>query len=95
VSNGAGFINRPTPSNRAVEMTGGGKPGKPNAGFPSFPPPLEIASRFPHSHSFDDDYTHSKGQTTTSPMIWQPYFTNSFPWLWSWLKTTIKSKRDR
>jgi DNA replication protein DnaC len=22
--------------------------------FPPFPPPLEIASRFPHSHSFDD-----------------------------------------
>lgn len=37
-------------------MTAGGKPGKPNAGFPSFPPPLEIASRFPHSHS-SDNYT--------------------------------------
>ena len=33
-----------------VEMTGHGKEGKPKAGFPSFPQPLEIASRFPHSH---------------------------------------------
>src|ERR1019366_3371133 len=35
-------------------MTGGGKPGKPKSGFPPFPPPLEIALRFPHSHSFND-----------------------------------------
>jgi hypothetical protein len=34
----------------AVEMTGGGKRGKPKTGFPLFPPPLEIAARFPHSH---------------------------------------------
>ena len=39
---------------QAVEMTVRGKPGKPKSGFPPFPPPLEIASRFPHSHSFDD-----------------------------------------
>ncbi len=31
-------------------MTVRGKPGKPNPGFPLFPPPLEIAARFPHSH---------------------------------------------
>ena len=36
-------------------MTGGGKRGKPKAGFPLFPPPLEIATRFPHSHSLADD----------------------------------------
>ena len=36
-------------------MTGRGKRGKPKAGFPLFPPPLEIATRFPHSHSLDDD----------------------------------------
>ena len=37
-------------------MTVRGKPGKPKAGFPPFPPPLEIrkGSDFPHSHSFDD-----------------------------------------
>jgi hypothetical protein len=34
----------------AVEMTGYGKGGKPKAGFPPFPQPLEIALRFPHSH---------------------------------------------
>ncbi len=38
----------------AVEMTVRGKPGKPKSGFPPFPTALEIASRFPHSHSFDD-----------------------------------------
>jgi hypothetical protein len=32
---------------RAVEMTGGGKRGKPNPGFPPFPPPLEIALAIP------------------------------------------------
>jgi hypothetical protein len=31
-------------------MTAGGKPGNPKAGFPPFPPSLEIAMRFPHSH---------------------------------------------
>jgi hypothetical protein len=34
-------------------MTVRGKPGKPTAGFPPFPPPLEIALRFPHSNSSD------------------------------------------
>src|ERR1700685_2452579 len=34
-------------------MTVRGKPGKPKTGFPPFPPPLEIAARFPHSHRFD------------------------------------------
>src|ERR1700754_1706125 len=31
-------------------MTVRGKPGKPKGGFPPFPPPLEIALRFPHFH---------------------------------------------
>src|SRR5580692_1250908 len=34
-------------------MTVRGKPGKPKTGFPPFPPPLEIAARFPHSQRFD------------------------------------------
>lgn len=38
---------------KAVEMTGCGKRGKPYPGFPLFPPPLEIAGRFPHSHRPD------------------------------------------
>jgi hypothetical protein len=38
-------------------MPARGKPGKPEAGFPPFPPALEIASRFPHSHIFDEGYT--------------------------------------
>ena len=39
---------------RVVEMPGGGKRRKPKPGFPRFPPPLEIAPRFPHSHNPDD-----------------------------------------
>ena len=45
----------PNQQGRAVEMTGRGKRGKPNTGFPLFPPPLEIAARFPHSHRLDDE----------------------------------------
>src|SRR5438270_11790225 len=37
----------------AVEMTGYGCRGKPKAGFPLHPQPLEIAMRFPHSHRRD------------------------------------------
>ena len=37
-----------------VEMPDDGKPGNPKAGFPLFPPSLEIAARFPHSHTHDD-----------------------------------------
>ena len=36
-------------------MTDYGKSGKPNTGFPLFPQSLEIAARFPHSHSRGDD----------------------------------------
>jgi len=54
---------------RDVEMTARGKPGKPKAGFPSFPPPLEIASRFPHFHIFDDYYTLVQNQTTTAVQL--------------------------
>src|ERR1700693_2207522 len=35
-------------------MPARGKPGNPTAGFPLFPPSLEIAARFPHSHTHDD-----------------------------------------
>jgi hypothetical protein len=38
---------------KAVEMPGRGSRGKPPGGFPPLPPPLEIAARFPHSHSHD------------------------------------------
>jgi hypothetical protein len=41
-------------SKRAVEMPGHGRGGKPKAGFPPRPQPLEIAARFPHSHSRDE-----------------------------------------
>jgi hypothetical protein len=44
-------------------MPGGEKGGKPNPGFPPFPPPLEIAPRFPHSHRPDDDYRSQKKGT--------------------------------
>ncbi len=39
---------------KAVEMPRRGKRGKPTAGFPLFPPRLEIALRFPHSHRPND-----------------------------------------
>jgi hypothetical protein len=45
----------PNQQGQAVEMTGRGKRGKPNPGFPLFPPPLEITQRFPHSHRRDDE----------------------------------------
>ena len=56
---------------RAVEMTGGGKRGKPKPGFPRFPPPLEIAPRFPHSHNPDDDspVPKSKPKTRKEPQL--------------------------
>ena len=56
---------------RAVEMTGSGKRGKPKPGFPRFPPPLEIAPRFPHSHNPDDDspVPKSKPKTRKEPQL--------------------------
>ena len=45
-----------------VEMPDGGKPGNPNPGFPPFPPSLEIAARFPHSHTHDSSYNHQGTQ---------------------------------
>ena len=36
------------PGPACVEMTARGKPGNPTAGFPPFPPPLEIATAIPH-----------------------------------------------
>src|ERR1700746_3213696 len=63
-------MKRPRPAReparkRAVEMTVRGKPGKPTPGFPLFPPPLEIAARFPHSHRFDDCFLY-KGAAKTA-----------------------------
>jgi hypothetical protein len=46
---------------RAVEMPDGGHRGKPTPGFPPCPPPLEIATRFPHSHSLGDDRRWKSG----------------------------------
>jgi hypothetical protein len=46
-------------------MTGRGKRGKPKGGFPLFPPPLEIAERFPHSHRPDDDVPFSPHEPPT------------------------------
>ena len=37
-------------------MTGHGRGGKPKAGFPPRPQPLEIAVRFPHSHRLGGYY---------------------------------------
>jgi transposase InsO family protein len=44
-----------------VEMPAGGKPGNPTPGFPIFPPSLEIAARFPHSHTHDDSPYNPQG----------------------------------
>jgi hypothetical protein len=45
-----------------MEMTDGGKGGKPVVGFPGFPPSLEIRNNggFPHFHSFDDELSYIK-----------------------------------
>ena len=64
----------PRDGRRAMEMTGDGKRGKPKAGgFPRFPTPLEIAPRFPHSHSPDDDslpfLTHPRKEPSDSPWM--------------------------
>jgi hypothetical protein len=48
-------------------MAGRGKPGKPKPGFPRFPPPLEIAPRFPHFHNPDDDSSLPKNQNPKKP----------------------------
>jgi hypothetical protein len=37
------------------------KPGNPTPGFPTFPPSLEIAARFPHSHTHDDSSYNQSG----------------------------------
>src|SRR5260221_8716872 len=47
----------------AVEMTGPRRRGKPNAGFPRRPQPLQIAARFPHSHRRDDAVESGKPKT--------------------------------
>jgi len=64
----------PNQQGQAVEMTGRGKRGKPNPGFPLFPPPLEIAERFPHSHRRDDkplvpDPNHRQQTLERSPYL--------------------------
>ena len=46
-------------------MTGRGKRGKPKGGFPLFPPPLEIAARFPHSHRLDDEVPLARHEPRT------------------------------
>jgi putative transposase len=42
------------PHHEHGEMPAAGKPGNPTPGFPLFPPSLEIAARFPHSHIHHD-----------------------------------------
>jgi hypothetical protein len=37
------------------------KPGNPTPGFPPFPPSLEIAARFPHSHTHDHSSYNQSG----------------------------------
>lgn len=41
-------------------MTGYGRRGKPTPGFPRHPQPLEIAARFPHSRSRDEQWKSGK-----------------------------------
>ncbi len=55
--------------NSAVEMTDGGNLGKPNTGFPTFPPPLEIAGDFhiPTARRRLLSLSHSKHKNTLAP----------------------------
>jgi hypothetical protein len=46
----------------SVEMTDSGKPGKPKAGFPPFPKPLEIAHAIPTFPPHDPDYSSQKAK---------------------------------
>src|SRR5216683_2083040 len=58
-------------------MPAGGKPGNPKAGFPPFPPSLEIAARFPHSHMHDDSpYNQSGTQNAVRKVL--PMSSDSF-----------------
>jgi hypothetical protein len=55
---------------RAVEMTGYGKRGKPKAGFPRFPQPLEIAlaiPTFPQPRDYREEKWKSKSRIPTFP----------------------------
>ena len=55
----------PSQRKKAVEMTGRGKRGKPKTVSPLFPPPLEIAARFPHSHRLDDEVPLARHEPRT------------------------------
>ena len=52
---------------RPVETEENQKPG-----FPRFPPPLENAPRFPHSHSFDESYSYAQSQKK-GPSLTRPH----------------------
>ncbi len=52
-----------------MEMPAGGKPGNPKTGFPPFPPSLEIAGRFPHSHRLDDSLKINPERKTFSEKV--------------------------
>jgi hypothetical protein len=50
-------------------MPARGKPGNPTPGFPPFPPPLEIAARFPHFHTHDDSLIINREHRTHSEKL--------------------------
>jgi len=60
-------------------MTGGGKRGKPQSGFPLFPPPLEIVTRFPHSHRLDDETLDSETEPPLPNCKKEPLLGSGYP----------------
>jgi hypothetical protein len=61
-------------SQRTMEMTAYGKPGKPKSGFPLFPHALEIPGGFPHYHG-PGDCLSRKGTRSTIPLAF-PFHIN-------------------
>jgi hypothetical protein len=56
-----------------MEMTGRGKRGNPETGFPLFPPPLEIVGRFPHSHRHEfETRIHRIGAGSVESRVEEP-----------------------
>ena len=71
----------PSPGRRgkAVEMTGRGKRGKTKDGFPLFPPPLEIAARFPHSHRLDNEVSYPDHAPPAANLRKEPLLGPGYP----------------
>ena len=55
------------------------KAWKTKDGFPLFPPPLEIAARFPHSHCLDDEVPYPDHEPTKPNLRKEPLLGPGYP----------------